>query len=123
MSKPKDQDLYDKVKKEIYLKYPKHSAYRSGILVKSYKEAYEKKYKRKDAYLGSKNPNQGLQRWFNEFWVNQRGQIGYEKKGDIYRPLFRITKDTPTTYSELSKSQIQKAMKEKKSKGRVKKYG
>lgn len=122
MPTPKDQVLYDKIKKDVYLKYPKHSAYRSGMLVKAYKEAYLKKYKSNDAYLGSKNPNQGLQRWFSEVWLNQRGQVGYQKKGDIYRPLFRVTKDTPTTYSELSRSQIEKAMKEKKTKGRVKRY-
>ncbi len=38
MTEIKDKILYEKVKKEIYLKYPKHSAYRSGLLVKKYKE-------------------------------------------------------------------------------------
>lgn len=122
MSIPKDQVLYDKIKKEVYLKYPKNSAYRSGLLVKSYKEAYEKKYKSSDAYLGTKNKNKGLSRWFSEVWVNQKGLVGYQNKGDIYRPLFRVSKETPKTYSELSRSQIQRAMKEKKSKGRVSRY-
>ena len=35
---PKDKKLYEKVKKEIFKKYPKNSAYRSGLLVKTYKE-------------------------------------------------------------------------------------
>ena len=35
MSKPVDQELYDKVKKKIYAKYPVHSAYRSSLLVKT----------------------------------------------------------------------------------------
>ena len=39
MSEPSDKKLYEKVKKEIYKKYPKHSAYRSGLLVKQYKAA------------------------------------------------------------------------------------
>ena len=39
---PKDKELYEKTKKEIYSKYPKHSAYRSSLLVKAYKEAYLK---------------------------------------------------------------------------------
>ena len=41
MSKPqpKDQVLYDKIKQEINAKY-KPSAYRSGLLVKKYKEEY-----------------------------------------------------------------------------------
>ena len=42
MPTPKDKELYETIKKEIYLKYPKHSAYRSGILVKQYKEEYKK---------------------------------------------------------------------------------
>jgi len=29
---PTDNELYEKIKKEIYLKYSQHSAYRSGIL-------------------------------------------------------------------------------------------
>ena len=37
MPEPKDLKLYKKVKEEVYKKYPKHSAYRSGILVKTYK--------------------------------------------------------------------------------------
>lgn len=122
MNVPKDQVLYDKVKKEIYLKYTKHSAYRSGLLVKNYKDAYFKKYKSNDAYYGKKDENKGLSRWFSEVWLNQRGQVGYQKKGDIYRPLFRITNQTPKTYGELSRNQIEKAILEKKSKGRVTRF-
>ena len=118
----KDKDLYEKIKKEIYLKYPKHSAYRSGLIVKKYKEEYEKKYKNNNAYFGKKDNSKGLIRWFNEDWRNQRGEIGYKKKGDIYRPTIRINKNTPTTINELTKKQIENAMKEKKTKGRVKKF-
>ena len=38
MPEPTNKKLYEEVKKEIYAKYPKHSAYRSGLLVKEYKE-------------------------------------------------------------------------------------
>ena len=38
MNKPKDMKLYEQVKAEIYKKYPKHSAYRSGLLVSEYKK-------------------------------------------------------------------------------------
>ena len=34
---PNDKQLYETVKKYIYAKYPKHSAYRSGLLVQEYK--------------------------------------------------------------------------------------
>jgi len=121
MNIPKDKDLYEKIKKEIYLKYPKHSAYRSGLIVKNYKDAYKSKHKRDDAYIGNKSAD-GLIRWFAEDWKNQRGEVGYKNKGDIYRPTKRINEKTPTTFNELSESKIKKAMKEKKEKGRVKKF-
>jgi len=122
MSEPKDKTLYESVKKKVYSDNPKHSAYRSGLLVKKYKEAYEKKHNSKDAYKGKKKSNEGLSRWYKEEWKNQRGGEGYEKKGDVYRPTKRVTKDTPKTFKELSKSDIEKAKKEKKKTGRVKKF-
>ena len=39
---PKDIKLYEKVKKSIYKKIPKHSAYRSGLLVQEYKKDLQK---------------------------------------------------------------------------------
>ena len=63
-----------------------------------------------------------LRRWFKEEWKNQDGKEGYQKKGDVYRPTKRITKDTPKTFKELGKKKIKKAMKEKKKTGRVKKF-
>lgn len=121
MNLPRDKELYDKIKKQVFLKYPKHSAYRSGLLVKNYKEAYQKKYNNDNAYIGDRNID-GLTRWFAEDWRNQRGEIGYKKKGDIYRPTIRINEKTPTTINELSKRRIKEAMREKKTKGRVKKF-
>ncbi len=122
MSKPKDTTLYDKVKKKLYKEIPEHSAYRSGMLVKEYKKAYTKKHKNENAYSGKKDDKKGLTRWFDEEWKNQRGGIGYKKKGDVYRPTKRITKNTPKTFKELSEKDIKKAMKEKKEKGRIKKF-
>ena len=122
MSKPTDKVLYEKVKKEIYKQYKKPSAYRSGALVKKYKSEFKKKHPNKQPYTGLKNKNSGLSRWYREHWTNQRGQIGYQKRGDIYRPTIRISKKTPTTYLELSEKQIKKAMAVKKKTGRVKKF-
>ena len=121
MSKPTDKTLYESVKRRIYKKIPKHSAYRSGLLVKEYKEAYKKKHKKSNAYSGKKT-KQGLTKWYKERWVNQRGEVGYKTASDIYRPTIRVTKKTPTTISELSKKQITIARREKKSKGRVSKF-
>ena len=118
---PKDKELYNKIKNEINMKY-KPSAYRSGLLVQQYKKEYFKKHKNNDAYIGDKPELSNLTRWFLEAWQNQRGEIGYKFNGDIYRPTIRINTDTPKTFNELTKSQIERAKKEKKQKGRVKKF-
>ena len=115
MSKPANQELYDKVKKDIYAKYPKHSAYRSSLLVKRYKDEGGK-------YIGTKNSNKGLAKWHKEKWLNQRGEVGYKSASDIYRPTVRVNKDTPTTFKELTKEQIKKAQAEKAKTNRVKKF-
>ena len=95
--------------------YDKPSAYRSGMLVKLYREAGGK-------YSGDKVKDAPLNRWFLEEWTNQRGEVGYDKKSDIYRPTIRITKDTPTTFAELTPAEIERAKAEKARTGRVKKF-
>ena len=114
MSTPSNTKLYEEVKKEIYAKYPKHSAYRSGLMVQEYK-------KRGGGYSGDKSKG-SLGRWFKEDWKNQRGETGYKKKGDVYRPTKRVNSKTPTTFSELSKKEIESAKKEKAKTGRVKEF-
>ena len=120
MPQPKDKEFYEKIKNEITSKY-KPSAYRSGMIVRKYKEEYYKKHKNNNAYTGDRN-NSNLRKWFLEQWTNQRGEIGYKNKGDIYRPTIRINNKTPTTFNELTKEQIKKAQKEKKTMGRVKQF-
>ena len=120
---PTDQVLYDKVKKEIYEQNPVHSAYRSGTIVKKYKEEFTKEYgKEKEPYTGKKPTKTGLKRWFNEDWRNQRGEVGYKYKSDVYRPTKRITKKTPKTYKELGQKRINKARTQKYRKGKVDKF-
>jgi len=120
MPKPNDKELYEKIKKEITNKY-KPSAYRSGLLVKKYKEEYYKKHKNNNAYSGDRQ-NSNLKRWFSEKWRTDKGEIGYKTKGDIYRPTIRINSKTPTTINELTPQQISRAKNEKKVKGRVRRY-
>ena len=48
MSTPSNMKLYEEVKAEIFVKYPKHAAYRSGLLVQEYK-------KRGGTYEGKEN--------------------------------------------------------------------
>ena len=38
MPTPANKELYERIKKEVYEEMPKHSAYRSSILVKRYKK-------------------------------------------------------------------------------------
>ena len=121
--KPTDLKLYEKIKNKVYEKIKKHSAYRSGVLVQKYKDAFKKKYgSKKSPYSGKKTQKKGLSRWFKEKWVNQRGEVGYKYKSDIYRPSKRITKKTPKTHSELSKKRIKKARSKKYRKGRVNRF-
>ncbi len=121
MPTPTDKELYDKVKKSVMNKIKINSAYRSGLIVKQYKEEYYKKHNNQNAYKGNKDIS-NLGRWFKEKWTNQDGEIGYTKKGDVYRPTIRINNKTPITFNELTKNQIKKAQEEKKKKGRVKKF-
>ncbi len=118
---PRDQILYDKIKTDITNKY-KPSAYRSGLIVKTYKTEYYNKHNNNNAYFGPKPKLSNLRRWFDEEWRTDTGNIGYNKKDDIYRPTIRVNKDTPTTLSELTKDQIIRAKKEKATTGRVKRF-
>lgn len=115
MSTPSNLKLYEKVKKEIFKKNPVNSAYRSGLLVKTYQE-------RGGTYKGKKDESKGLSRWYKESWSTQSGSTTYKKKSDVFRPTVRVNKETPKTFKELSKKEIEKAQKEKKQKGRVKKF-
>ena len=120
MPQPTDEKLYEKIKNELFKKY-KPSAYRSGLLVQKYKEEYVKKHKNNNYYRGNKATS-NLKRWFDEKWTNQRGEIGYKNKSDVYRPTVRINNKTPITFNELTKNQIIKAKKEKEKTGRVKRF-
>ena len=120
MVEPKDKSLYDSVKRRIYQKMPKHSAYRSAHLVRAYKKAFVKKHgKTKAPYTKGPRP---LKRWFLERWRNQSGGVGYRKKSDVYRPTRRVSKKTPKTFQELTAAQIRRARAEKRKTGRVKKF-
>lgn len=99
-------ELYEKAKKIVYSQYPKHSAYRSGQLVKRYKEMG-------GTYSGTK-PKGGLTSWFKENWKD----INPNKTKDsypVYRPTKRVNKDTPLTSSEIDPKQAKEqiALKQK----------
>jgi hypothetical protein len=63
-----------------------------------------------------------LKRWFKEDWRTPRGKKDYTGGENTFRPTKRITKDTPSTWSELSKGEKRRAKMEKDTKGRVSRY-
>jgi hypothetical protein len=83
-----NKDIYEKAKDMADAIYKKSSAYKSGFIVKKYKE------------LGGKYANDGetknLSRWFLEDWRD----IG-NKDYPVYRPTKRINEQTPLTASEI----------------------
>jgi hypothetical protein len=102
MSVPSNKKLYQKAKKIADETYSKPSAYKSGFIVKTYKEmggTYETKAKVKP-----------LKRWFEEKWQDV-GNSAYP----VYRPTKRISKDTPLTASEIDPKNLKKqiALKQK----------
>lgn len=119
-AEPTDIVLYEEIKKKIYIEMPRHSAYRSGHLVRTYKKAFDDKYNKnkklkKEPYKNTKpDVKLGLRRWFLEDWRNQDDTIGYTKKQHYYRPTKRITAKTPITHSELNEKQKKKAMRLKR---------
>lgn len=88
-----NQTLYDIVKEEADKKYKKPSAYKSGYIVKRYKELGGR-------YADDDEPK-NLARWFKEDWKDI-GNASYP----VYRPTKRISKATPLTASEISKDQL-----------------
>lgn len=93
MPKILDPSLYQKAKEEADKKYSKPSAYKSGFIVKRYKE------------LGGKyaddNKTKNLKRWFQEKWED----VG-NKEYPVYRPTKRVSKKTPLTVSEIDKANL-----------------
>ena len=91
-----DKDIYEKAKTIVYAQYRKASAYRSGTLVRKYKD------------LGGRYSNEinkikaSLTRWFKEKWTDvnpMKNQTSYP----VYRPTVRVNKKTPLTVEEIDK--------------------
>jgi hypothetical protein len=104
MAIPKDQQLYDKARAEADKTYKKASAYKSGFIVKKYKELYRDKYGNDKAYENG-NKEKALKRWFNEKWVSVGGEY------PTYRPTVRVNKSTPKTVSEIPKERLKEQVK------------
>lgn len=99
---PLDKALYAKVKKMADEKYEKPSAYKSGWMVKKYKELG-------GTYSGVKT-KEGLSRWYKEDWSDV-GNSAYP----VYRPTKRVNSKTPLTPKEIDPANLKKqiALKQK----------
>lgn len=90
-----DPKLYAKARKMADKVYKKPSAYKSGYIVKTYKD------------LGGRyradHKTRKLARWFREEW----GDIGH-RGYPVYRPFKRISKGTPLTASEIDPKNARK---------------
>lgn len=99
---PKDKALYNRVKKMADEKYTKSSAYKSGYIVKTYKQLGGE-------YIDDNKPKE-LKRWYSEQWENinpNKTKSSYP----VYRPTVRINKNTPLTVSEIDKKQLKEQIK------------
>jgi len=90
-----DQKLYDAVKKHADTVYSKPSAYKSGFIVKTYKQLGGK--------YGTDTEPAKLKQWFEEQWTD----IG-NKDYPVYRPTKRVNKTTPLTVQEIEPSNLKK---------------
>lgn len=121
--KPTDSGLYARIKARVWEEHPKPSAYRSGMLVREYKDAFRRKHgEHARPYTGGPKPHGNLFRWFREQWRNQDGKVGYHGPSDVYRPSRRVDAHTPLTWRELSPTEVRRARREKSRTGRVTRF-
>lgn len=97
--KPRDIFLYNIAREIVYQRYEKPSAYRSGALVKLYKQLFKNEYGDIEPYIGDND--KPLKRWFKEEWKDV-ANLDYP----VYRPTKRINKKTPLTVSEIDPTNL-----------------
>jgi len=105
-----NEKLYEKIKNEVYKKYPKHSLYRSALIQKIYQSEGGK-------YKKGKEPKMNIKKWFKQDWISlndwlrgekvQCGNSDTEKKYNEY-PLCRPLKIAESMSSKEIKKLIDK---------------
>jgi len=95
-----DKDLYAKAKKMADEIYKKPSAFKSGFIVKIYKEL--------GGTYKDDNEEKELKRWFEAKWININPN---KKQYPVYRPTVRVNKKTPLTVAEIDKKQLKEQIK------------
>jgi hypothetical protein len=127
MPEPLNKSLYKRVKQMADSRFKsKTGIYKSSWIVKEYKRLGGKYSGKKPSV---KSP--GLKRWYKEKWVdlnrpieNSKGKtIGYKSCGrssankgkyPLCRPSRKVTRGTPKTYKQLSKTSLNRAKREKR---------
>ena len=99
MPTPTNPKLYKKAKEEADLKYSKPSAYKSGYIVKRYKDMGGK-YKDDDH-------EKTLKTWFKSNWIDLTHGHGYP----VYRPTIRASASVPLTVSEIDPKNLKEQIK------------
>jgi hypothetical protein len=98
MPKPKNKELYNKIKTIADHVYKHNSAYKSGFIQRMYKK-YGGEYENDDV-------EPSLKRWFSERWSDISDIKG--KHYPVYRPTIRINNKTPLTINEIDKDNLEK---------------
>ena len=95
-----DKALHEKAKRMANEIYAKPSAFKSGFIVKTYKN-FGGRFREGDRKLAT---------WFKEGWKD----VGHQEY-PVYRPTKRINKDTPLTVKEIDPQNLKKqiALKQK----------
>ena len=97
-----DKESYNLVKSKADQIYTKPSAYKSGYIVKSYKELGGR-------YKDDNQKPKNLKRWFKEKWTD----IGHQEY-PVYRPTVIVNnKKTPLTIDEIDQNNLKKQIKKK----------
>lgn len=99
---PKDKALYNRVKKMADEIYKKPSAYKSGYIVKTYKEL-------NGEYIDDNQPKK-LQAWFKAKWTDinpNKTKTSYP----VYRPTIKVNKQTPLTVKEIDEKNLKQQIK------------
>lgn len=96
MPTPDNPTLYAKARKLADQVYDRPSAYKSGYIVKKYKELG-------GTYSNEAKKEKTLTRWFKEEWKDIGG-----KDYPVYRPTKRANARTPTTASEVDPKHLRK---------------
>jgi hypothetical protein len=90
--------LYEQVKAYADTVYKKPSAYKSGFIVKTYKELG-------GTYKDDNKPKP-LKSWFKEKWTD----VGHQAY-PVYRPTVRVNKQTPLTVDEIDPVNLREQIK------------